>query len=321
VTKKQDDQSIDNTGERLVPAYSYETLVYGEHVIRYEAARALVKGKKILDIASGTGYGSAILGESASSVLGVDLDAEAVEYATKNYGSKNVKFVSGDGEKIPAEDGSFDAVVSYETIEHIKDYKTFMDEVKRVLKPGGLFILSTPNDLEYPEGNHFHLHEFKPKELQVFVDKYFKHSKCYYQGNWLYNAIVEESLLSKPGTYDLPTMQLAPIPIDKSVYLFLLCSDKPIKETVAPLAAMSEHWSERVKVDRETAEEKQRSEHIRTIRRLEKTIDQKHGELLQAMQERDQYKRTVQKIQSTKAWRALRKSVNLKNQITGGNKK
>lgn len=287
------DKSLSNTGERMIPAYSQAELVYGEHIVRYESAKDIVANKVVLDIASGSGYGTAILGESAKRVIGIDIDAGSIKYAQKNYGSKNVTFKLGDGKKIPLDDNSVEVIVSYETIEHIDDYRGFMAEIKRVLQPSGLFVLSTPNDLEYPEGNHFHLHEFKPDELENFAKQYFKNTKTYYQGTWLYNALVDKDILSKSVTQNIRTLQLAPISPEKSVYLFMLCSDSEISSKLQPLAAISEHWSERAKVDKEMAIEKERSEHISTIRRLEKLVDQKHEELLKALQELENQKQTI----------------------------
>ena len=304
---KVTDKSLSNTGERMIPAYSQAELVYGEHIVRYESAKDIVANKVVLDIASGSGYGTAILGESAKRVVGVDIDAGSIKYAQKNYGSKNVTFKRGDGKNIPLANNSVEVVVSYETIEHIDDYKGFMAEVKRVLKPGGLFILSTPNDLEYPEGNHFHLHEFEPDELEKFAKQYFKNTKTYYQGTWLYNALVDKEILSKSTTQRIQTLQLAPIVPEKSVYLFLLCSDSEISAEVQPLAAISEHWSERTKVDYEIAIEKERSEHIRTIRRLEKLVDQKHEELLKALQELEQQKQTMTRAYKLKVKQYIKK--------------
>lgn len=304
--KRKLDLSISNTGERLVPAYSYETLVYGEHLMRYNAALALVKNKSVLDIASGTGYGSALLGEAAASVTGVDIDAEAIDYANKNYASKKVRFVQGGGTKIPVGDNSFDVVVSYETIEHIKDYKTFMAEVSRVLKEDGLFILSTPNDLEYPEGNHFHIHEFKPDELEKLARGYFKNIKTYYQGNWLYNGIFSKKGLETKWDKSLRTLQLANINTDQSIYMFLLCSNRAIDEEVEESGALSEHWSERKKVEEETKTEEQRQEHIATIRRLEKAIDMKHKEVVEALAQLSQRQHELQVIYQSKAWKICR---------------
>ncbi|MDQ3075852.1 MAG: methyltransferase domain-containing protein [bacterium] len=284
--KQESKISLKNTGERMIPQFSEGKLVYGEHIIRYKAALGLAKNKIVLDIASGSGYGTAMLGMSAKKAIGVDINKNSVDYSNQKYGSKKVSYVVGDGIKIPLEDGSVDVVVSFETIEHIKDYEKFMSEIKRVLKPDGVLILSTPNDLEYPEGNHFHIHEFTPKELQKLTDKYFSYSKAYYQGTWLYNAILDEKTLALETEFDINTLQLAPIKVKQSVYLYLICSDKRIPVQIPRVAAMSEHWSERKHIENDQAIQAQTIEHIATIRRLEKTIDEKHSEIVKLLAER-----------------------------------
>ena len=103
---------------------------------RYKLAQKYCEGKKVLDIACGTGYGSKELAEVASSVIGIDVDKASVELAQKMYQSKNLQFKLGNGQDIQVEDESMDVVVSFETIEHIVDYHQFMRELKRVLKPG-----------------------------------------------------------------------------------------------------------------------------------------------------------------------------------------
>lgn len=238
-------KSMKDTGERMIPAYHKGKLVYGEHIVRYEAVLPIVKNKTVLDIASGSGYGTEIIATQAKKVFGVDVDKEAVKYATLNFGRKNIDFLLGDGKDIPLEDGTVDVVTSFETLEHIEDYNHFMAEVKRVLKPDGLLVLSTPNDVEFPEGAHFHLHEFEKKELESLVSKYFTNAKPYFQATWIYNAILTESQMSTEVLVDIPTRNLAPVNTDKALYFFMLCSNRKISEEVLPLSAISEHWSTR----------------------------------------------------------------------------
>src|SRR5581483_6067845 len=156
---------LSDTGERMIPKKHQGKLIYAEHITRYQAAAELAKGKVVLDIACGTGYGTKLLAQSAKKAYGVDIDPNAVKYAKENYSAKNTEYLVGDGESIPLDDGSVDLLVTFETIEHVRNYRKFLDEIIRVLKPDGLAIVSTPNDLEFAEGNHFHLHEFKLQEL------------------------------------------------------------------------------------------------------------------------------------------------------------
>jgi O-antigen biosynthesis protein len=155
------------TGERFVPgAPADDPRLRAEHLLRYEAAGRLVDGLRVLDVACGEGYGAAMLAEKAASVVGLDIAAEAVVHAKRTYGSvSNVEFHVSAATNLPHQDETFDIVVSFETIEHLTeaDQATFVAEVRRVLRPDGLFIVSTPNQSNYAAGreepNPFHLHE------------------------------------------------------------------------------------------------------------------------------------------------------------------
>lgn len=298
-------QELEDTGERMIPAFHKTHMVYGEHIVRYEAARALVKGKKVLDVASGSGYGTALLASSASEVIGVDLDKTAIAYAKKHYGSDSATFVVGSGTDIPLEDNSVDVVVSFETIEHIEDYKKFLSEVKRVLKADGLFLLSTPNDIEFPETNHFHIHEFEQNELEKLVKKYFKNTKSYFQATWLYNALLDETELSTEWQKPIQTMHTAPVGTSKAIYFFMLCSNRKIIEKLEPLAAISEHYSARKIQEYEQSVRKHIEDQGVIIKHLEDTINDISPRLEAA-------KRTLNNIYDTKTWKIVSKLHNFK---------
>ena len=118
---------MDFDGERFVTGESGE--IAHEHYLRYLFAMQFCVGKDVLDIASGEGYGSSMLGQVAGTVHGTDLLAEAVDYATQHYSSDSIRFSVGDARQIPHADASFDVVVSFETIEHIAEHERFLDEV------------------------------------------------------------------------------------------------------------------------------------------------------------------------------------------------
>lgn len=147
--------------ERLVPEEAVEASLQ-EHLARYRFAREQARGR-ILDVACGTGYGTAMLG-----AVGVDLSLEALRYARRHP----ARYVAADAARLPFE-RSFDAVVSFETIEHVADPERFVAECARVLKPGGVFLVSTPNrDLWSPRSptplQRHHVKEFTKREfLQV----------------------------------------------------------------------------------------------------------------------------------------------------------
>ena len=138
------------TGERFIPNISGEEIEI-EHIQRYHFAATAIKGLTVLDAACGEGYGRAILAENAAKVYGLDVSSEAVEHAKGKYASPNLEFLCASIEKIPLDDQSIDCVVSFETIEHVDEeiQHCFMNEVKRILKPNGYLLLSTPNRRVY----------------------------------------------------------------------------------------------------------------------------------------------------------------------------
>ncbi|HJP96896.1 MAG TPA: class I SAM-dependent methyltransferase [Candidatus Saccharimonadales bacterium] len=306
------DKSLADTGERMIPAYHKGHMVYGEHIVRYQAALPLVKGKTVLDVASGSGYGSSFLSTTAKKVYGVDVDKDAIAYAKKNYASKNTEFVLGDGTSIPLEDNSVEVVVSFETIEHIEDYETFMKEVKRVLKDDGLFILSTPNDVEFPETNHFHIHEFERTELQKLVARYFKHTKSYYQATWLYNALIDEAGITKEWESPVQTIQTAPVNLDKCIYFYMLCTNRKLTESVEPLAAISEHWSARQIQEYEAGVRMHIEDQGAVMKHHENTISQKEAELEMTRKELNRLQTELNHIQKSVVGRLYQKAARLR---------
>ena len=136
----------DWTGERLETFVFNETTI--EHLHRYAIAMEFCSGKTVLDIACGEGYGSNLLSAKATHVTGMDADAITIEKATAKYKRDNLYFVQSKAEKIAAADTEFDIVVSLETLEHLSDHTAMMKEIKRVMKPGGLLIISTPDKKE-----------------------------------------------------------------------------------------------------------------------------------------------------------------------------
>jgi ubiquinone/menaquinone biosynthesis C-methylase UbiE len=166
-------QTMDYTGERMVPEAS-DGLTFWEHVERYRFALPFIKGRRVLDIACGEGYGcAAMLDAGATSVIGVDVSEEACVHARAKYG---VETIQGNAEAIPLSDGSVDAVVSFETIEHLQDVSAFVRECDRVLAPGGQLIISTPNLPVYHQrapDNPFHVHEMGRDEFQRLLTAHF----------------------------------------------------------------------------------------------------------------------------------------------------
>lgn len=181
---------LDWTGERFVP-WAKEAAVAYEHLHRYMWASTLVRGKRVLDLASGEGYGSNLLAGEAADVCGVDIDEAAVRHATGKYSKSNLRFLKGSITAVPiAERGIFDVIVCFEAIEHIEEHDALLSEVKRLLKPDGLFVVSTPNkdihDASDEASNPFHVKELNFDEFNALLSKYF--SKVSYLGQRLHPA-------------------------------------------------------------------------------------------------------------------------------------
>ncbi len=174
------------TGERFVPGCAGE-IAY-EHWHRYAFARQFAAGKRVLDAACGEGYGSALLGTVAVTVVGVDIDPSATAHAGEQYGDGDrIRFLTGSCTELPLADGSVDAVISFETIEHLNalDQPKMLAEFARVLTPEGLLVISSPNKELYSDArsyvNEFHLHELYRDGLASLLATSFPAQSWYHQ--------------------------------------------------------------------------------------------------------------------------------------------
>jgi ubiquinone/menaquinone biosynthesis C-methylase UbiE len=168
---------IEWTGERCVPWSPDAQNVY-EHLHRYLWAAPLVADRRVLDLASGEGFGAATLAESASGVIGLDVDQLTVEHSTLNYRAPNLEFRVGDAQDLSSFDaGSFGAVVALEMIEHVADQERVLGEIARVLDPNGVLIMSTPDRRAYSELAHeqnpFHVRELTTAEFTKLLTSQF----------------------------------------------------------------------------------------------------------------------------------------------------
>jgi ubiquinone/menaquinone biosynthesis C-methylase UbiE len=307
--------TLENDFERMIPEFHKGSIIYGEHIVRYDSAATVVKDLVVLDIASGSGYGTQIIAKNAKKVYGVDVSEESIAYAKEYFGAPNIEYLVGGGEQIPLEDNSVDVVVSFETIEHIKDYEQFMAEVNRVLKPDGLLVLSTPNDLEFAEGNHFHLHEFTYEELKKLTEKFFKNNKSYFQGTWIYSALLDKKSISTAGEINAETYNHAPLKPENYLYFFLLCSNREITESVQNVASIAEHWSAR------QLQEKQKltDQHVQNFKGMyddAKQYSDQQQRLIDAKQTHiENLEAELDQIKNSKLWKTQAKARSIKSKI------
>lgn len=168
--------------ERIVPGTIEWDLYEGNHKARYLFARDVIKSagfKKVLDAATGVGYGAKILSEVADEIIAVDRDETALQIANSQFKNNRIIFLKDDCEKLESLSAQFDAVVSFETLEHLKHPEKFLKRCFELIRPGGLFMVSTPNQLvsghKGKKDWEFHEKEYKPVELKnIVVDAGFK---------------------------------------------------------------------------------------------------------------------------------------------------
>ena len=165
------------TGERYLPWLEEAAIGY-EHLHRYAYATQFVRNKRVLDLACGEGYGSYLLARTAESVVGIDIDENAIKHARNKYIKQNLEFKVGSITEVPiAGEHLFDVAVCFEALEHIEDHQKLLSEVKRLLTADGVFIVSTPNKTVYTDepqfNNPFHVHELYFDEFrELFRDAF-----------------------------------------------------------------------------------------------------------------------------------------------------
>ncbi|MFP3121504.1 class I SAM-dependent methyltransferase [Ectobacillus funiculus] len=176
------------TGERIIPKLMKPMNgMLLEHIARYYFAIPYIKGR-VLDIACGTGYGCHMVAKDRKrevhEIIGVDVDQETILYANREYNHQKVTYIQGDAldPELPEKLGLFDTILSFETIEHVQDDQLFMDNLYRMLKPGGRLILSSPfgRGRGMPTSEPFHVHQLTPKEFEELFTR-FSSMEMYYQ--------------------------------------------------------------------------------------------------------------------------------------------
>lgn len=186
-----DRPELEFTGERFTPECVRE-IAY-EHWHRYAWAAQLVSGREVLDAACGEGYGSYLLSQSATAVTGLDLDEDAIEHARQRYRADNLSFDCGDATRLPYERDSFDVVVSFETLEHLEAQDALLAELRRVLRPEGFLVISSPDRKTYSDetgyDNPFHVRELYREELETLISRHFPAWRLWGQKLMFHSAV------------------------------------------------------------------------------------------------------------------------------------
>lgn len=174
--------SIRDTKERALPEHAAQTLedylVYLKHVAMYEFARTRFGDKIILDLGCGEGYGASELARTARWVVAADANFDAVAHAARRYSDARLAFVVCDAQSLPFRSSVFDAIVSYEVIEHIPNVTLYLAEIHRLAHAPAKVFISTPNRrlrlLPFQKPwNRYHLREYAPADFAATLQRIF----------------------------------------------------------------------------------------------------------------------------------------------------
>jgi SAM-dependent methyltransferase len=161
----------------------------------------VVAGRRVLDAGCGAGWGTAMLAASAVEAVGVDIAPPAIGEARRAHG-ETAEFREGDMRELPFEDGEFDCVVCFEALAQVAETETALDELRRVLRPGGALLVSSPNRAAYPPGNPLHLRELDSAELETLLLERFENVAIHRQQSYHASLLGSTEMLAhdEPGT-------------------------------------------------------------------------------------------------------------------------
>ena len=234
-TRPQPKTVLPFSGERLTTALTGQTEI--EHLHRYFLARTMCQGQDVLDVASGEGYGAALLAQVARTVVGVEIAPEAVDHAKTEYTKPNLQFLQSDARTLPLLDASVDLVVSFETIEHFDEHDQFLAEIRRVLRAGGRLIISTPDRDNYSlvgtPANPFHVLEMTRAEFLELLQRHFAYVACWEQRPMIgsvmlaasgTNSVAAPLCFERRGDHFEESIHLA-----RPQYIVAVASDRPVE--------------------------------------------------------------------------------------------
>jgi 2-polyprenyl-3-methyl-5-hydroxy-6-metoxy-1,4-benzoquinol methylase len=236
-------EQVDLTGERYDPRYPHMNSVAVEHRARYLLAASLAPGRRVVDVGCGLGYGTATLADAGAVVVeAIDASRPAIEIARRDHGRDDVRYTIGDIRKLPYGDASFDLAVCFEVIEHIVEHDQLLDELRRVLSPDGLLVLSTPNRGQYPADNPWHVRELTTGELAQALGERFANVALLGQqlhlASLLGDAAVHERA-DPTASFTVDALKLSGSSAGSEVYVVALASDASLPPT-RPLVAIGD---------------------------------------------------------------------------------
>ncbi len=174
---------LEITGERVVEEDYLQSVgtytIYAMHAASYRFAEAYCRDKKVLDMGCGSGYGTRHICTVAQEAHGFDVAEDAIAYARERYQSANLHYHHAPlGSPLPFPDESFDVILSFQVIEHIKNDEAYLLEARRLLREGGILIVITPDRKNrllpaQKPWNRWHVREYSQKSLNQLVSRHF----------------------------------------------------------------------------------------------------------------------------------------------------
>jgi ubiquinone/menaquinone biosynthesis C-methylase UbiE len=188
-----------HSGERSFEQHARPAVIKAA-LSRYMFAIPYCEGRHVLDIGCGSAFGLKHLATAARRVAGLDYSSETCILAARSLREKRIHLVSGDALQIPFATNSFDVVTAFEMLEHLERPRKFISEIKRVLSPNGVFILSTPNQPVYsPRGTwlDYHVREYNLSELRDLLSPFFNELKLFGQAHLSKDAQLDYNSLNR----------------------------------------------------------------------------------------------------------------------------
>ncbi len=219
------------TGERLETFIRGETM--WEHLHRYAIAMELVKAKKVLDIACGEGYGARLMAGTAAHVTAMDIDDATIQKAKAKYKAPNLDFRTGSIEQVGAGNGSFDIITCFETLEHLEEHDKVLQELKRLLVPGGTLVISTPEKANYSDRtgykNPFHKKELYGDEFKNLLKRFFLHVNFYHQASFSGSLMMDETQQGLKRFYTGDFEAISASAVNDTLYWLAIASDQIVE--------------------------------------------------------------------------------------------
>ncbi len=299
----------DEHPERLDLQERTSGLIVSEHRGRYLWAAQFASGHTVLDAGCGTGYGMQILKDGgAERVVGVDISEAAVARASALTAHEGLDARQGDLRALPFPDDEFDLVVCFETIEHVDNQTQAIREIRRVLRPEGILVISSPNRNVYPPGNPHHTHEYVPEEFEEALAREFSHVLLCRQSPWLAAAILSDDqsrATDATGDLLLKVVKQDAVMPGREMFTVALASDAELPSTEALLVigepfevgwwdqqlktADSERDEARETVQRERAErDEERKARGQALIALESKLAKAQGEIRRSLLAREE---------------------------------